>query len=138
VASIYQIIYGLIILKNSLAEKHVLKEIIFYTPVTIKPLPVIDSSVNKQYFARRENEIMPMQDAQKLIFDMRGDSELRKGAYLCADGKAFKSYLESHGYDFQDHEFENAANSMRLKAGNMEEAAELMEIRQWYTFMRGS
>lgn len=80
---------------------------------------------------------MPMQDAQKLIFDMRGDSELRKGAYLCADGTAFKLYLETRGYHFLDHEFEDAANSMRLRAGNMEEAAELMEIRQWYNFMRG-
>jgi hypothetical protein len=78
-----------------------------------------------------------MQDAEKLIFDMRGDSELRNGAYLCKDGPEFKAYLETRGYHFQDHEFEDAANSMRLKAGNMEEAAELMEIRQWYNFMRG-
>jgi hypothetical protein len=80
---------------------------------------------------------MSIQDARKLIYDMRVNSELRNSAYLCSNGAEFKTYLELRGYNFKDNEFEDAANSMNLRSGNSEESAELMEIRQWYIFMRG-
>lgn len=80
---------------------------------------------------------MPLKDAERLISDMRKNSELRYGAYDCSGGAALKDYFQSRGYVFDDYEWEDAANSMRLKAVDAEAAAEIMDIREWYKFMRG-
>jgi hypothetical protein len=79
---------------------------------------------------------MSLKDAEKLILDIRSDADLRNGAYLCNDGISLQSYFSARGYIFNDYEWEDAANSMRLKAADEEAAAELMDIREWYRHMR--
>jgi hypothetical protein len=79
---------------------------------------------------------MAMKDAERLITDMREDAGLRHGAYGCADGNSLREFFAGKGYSFDDLEWENAANSMRLKAADAESAEEILEIREWYRFMR--
>jgi hypothetical protein len=78
-----------------------------------------------------------IQNAEKLMIDMRGSLSLRSAAYECCDGTAFSGFLASKGYIFVDAEFEDAVNSMRLKARDEAAASEILEIRQWYKMMRG-
>jgi hypothetical protein len=79
---------------------------------------------------------MSLKDAERYILDIRSDADLRCGAYDCADGASLPLYFSSRGYVFNDHEWEDAANSMRLKAADEEAAAECMDIREWYRHMR--
>lgn len=80
---------------------------------------------------------MPMTDAEKLVHDIRRDPAFRTEAYECTDGISFQAFLISRGYVFNDHEWENALNAMRLSARDEEAACEITEIREWYRYMRG-
>jgi hypothetical protein len=80
---------------------------------------------------------MPMSDAERLLHDMRINHELRIGAYECENGISMQAYFIARGYVFTDHEWDNALSSLRLKARDEEAAAEIIEIREWYKYMRG-
>jgi hypothetical protein len=79
---------------------------------------------------------MSIKDAERLILDIRSNANLRNGAYNCNGGTSLQSYFVAQGYVFNDYEWEDAANAMRLKAADEESAAEIMDIREWYRHMR--
>ena len=78
---------------------------------------------------------MAINDALKLIKAIGTDASLRREMVSCTSYDELKEYLFNKGFDFTQHEFDEAVNSLHVKCQTYENASELMSKSEWYNYL---
>jgi hypothetical protein len=78
---------------------------------------------------------MAMNDAMKLIGAIGDDPSLRREMVSCTSLNELKEYLFNKGFQFSNHEFEEAVNVLHVKCQTFENADNLMAKAEWFNYL---
>ena len=74
---------------------------------------------------------MPMMDAIRLLRDVSADADLRCALNTPDSEISFREYVKNIGYDFTEHELEDAERSLVLRCAYENQADEIRETALW-------
>lgn len=78
---------------------------------------------------------MSLNEALRFIERYRGDRQFRDEAYETDSPQSFLAWISSRGFDFSCHQAGDAFRSLKLRARDEDEAAEIDELKSWFALM---